>query len=69
MVSRLDDFVDRALTPSELELVEEHLLECAECAREFRFETSLMDSLRERLGRIAVPETLLQRIRKRLDSA
>jgi anti-sigma factor RsiW len=68
MVLRLDDFVDRTLSPAELELVEEHLLQCAECAREFRFEVSLVDSLRERLSRLAAPESLLMRIRERLES-
>lgn len=68
MVFRLDDFLDRTLSPAELELVEEHLLECLECARKFRFEGSLMDSLRERLSRIAAPESLIARIRERLES-
>jgi anti-sigma factor (TIGR02949 family) len=66
MVFRLDDFVDRSLSAAELELVEEHLLECAECARKFRFEASLVESLRERLSRIAAPDELLARIRERL---
>ena len=68
MVLRLDDFVDRALMPAELELVEEHLLECAECARKFDFEVALVDSLRARLSRLAAPEGLLRRIRERLAS-
>jgi anti-sigma factor (TIGR02949 family) len=68
MVLRLDDFVDRALSPTELELVEEHLLECVQCARKFRFEAALVESLRERLGRVAAPEGLLLRIHERLES-
>ncbi len=67
MVLRLDDFVDRALSPAELELVEEHLLECVRCAGKFRFEVSLVEGLRERLSRIAVPEGLLRSIRERLE--
>jgi anti-sigma factor RsiW len=68
MVLRLDDYVDRALGPVELELVEEHLLECVKCAEKFRFEVSLMDALRERLSRIAVPDALLRTIRERLEA-
>jgi anti-sigma factor RsiW len=68
MVLRLDDFVDRALSPAERELVEEHLLECLKCAEKFRFEVSLMDALRERLSRITVPEGLVRTIRERLES-
>jgi anti-sigma factor (TIGR02949 family) len=67
MVRRLDDYVDRALSRSELELVERHLLECAACARKFSFETSLMGALRERLHRIDVPAGLLARIHARLE--
>jgi anti-sigma factor RsiW len=68
MVLRLDDFVDRALSPADLELVEEHLLECLKCAEKFRFEVSLTDALRERLSRIAMPEGLLRTIRERLEA-
>lgn len=67
MVLRLDDYLDRALGPADLELVEEHLLECAKCAEKFRFETSLIDGLRDRLSRIALPEQLARRIRERLE--
>ena len=66
MVRRLDDYVDRALSPAELESVEAHLHECVTCARKFRFEISLMDGLRDRLHRITAPEDLLGRIRERL---
>ena len=69
MVLRLDDYVDRALSPSELELVEEHLLECVTCAGQFRFEVSLIEALRERLQRITLPDDLLGRIRDRLETA
>jgi anti-sigma factor (TIGR02949 family) len=67
MVLRLDDYLDRALGPADLELVEEHLLECVKCAEKFRFETSLIDGLRDRLSRIALPEQLARRIRERLE--
>ena len=69
MVLRLDDFVDRALSPEDLELVEEHLTECVKCAEKFHFETSLVASLRDRLSRIAAPEELLRGIRRRLGDA
>ena len=68
MILRLDDYVDRTLSPAELELVEEHLIECIFCAEQFRFEVSLMDALRERLHRITVPADLMGRIRERLES-
>jgi DNA-binding FrmR family transcriptional regulator len=67
VILRLDDFVDRALSPAEQELVQEHLLECLKCAAKFRFEASLLDTLRDRLSRIEAPDHLLQTIRERLD--
>jgi Putative zinc-finger len=66
MVLRLDDYVDRTLGPADLELVEEHLLECVKCAEKFRFEVSLIEGLRDRLSRIALPEHLAGKIRERL---
>jgi hypothetical protein len=68
MILRLDDFVDRTLSPADLELVEEHLLECVKCAGKFRFEASLIEALRDRLSRIEAPEGLLRTIRQRLDA-
>jgi len=66
MVLRLDDYLDRALSPLELKSVESHLLECVTCARQFRFEASLVEGLRERLHHIRAPDDLLGRIRERL---
>lgn len=66
-ILRLDDFVDRTLSPADLELVEEHLLECGKCAGKFRFEVSLVEALRDRLGRIEAPDALLRAIRQRLE--
>jgi len=59
---RLDDYVDRELSPREIELVEEHLGLCAMCAREFAFEQSLLRQVREKLARLTVPADLAQRI-------
>jgi mycothiol system anti-sigma-R factor len=67
-VLRLDDYIDRELSPTELARVEGHLLECVSCARKFGFEVSLMDALRRRLGHMTVPDDLLERIRERLAS-
>jgi Putative zinc-finger len=37
-IRRLDDYLDRELTPHELQLVNEHLEVCAMCASEYAFE-------------------------------
>lgn len=63
---RLDDYVDRALRPEELRLVEEHLGDCLACAAASRFEHSLIAGIRGRLRRIAVPAGLREAIQFRL---
>jgi anti-sigma factor (TIGR02949 family) len=63
---RLDEYVDRALSPDELRQVEAHLAECLRCAEEFRFEASLIHGIRARLQRLAIPPSLLRSITLRL---
>lgn len=64
---RLDDYVDRELTPEEAREVLGHLERCACCADEFEVEQELLDMLKEKLRRIAAPPGLLERIVARLD--
>lgn len=59
---RLDDYVDRELTPEEQRLVSEHLQTCQMCASEFTFEAGIIDGVRDRLRRIAAPPGLLDRV-------
>lgn len=59
---RLDDYLDRQLSADERALVEAHLHECAICAREFVFEAGVIEGVRERLRRVAVPPDLFARI-------
>ncbi len=66
---RLDDFVDRELTAEEMQLVREHLQACALCAREFAFERSVIDQVREKLRRLDVPTDLMTRIARQLAAA
>lgn len=66
---RLDDFVDRELTPEETLLVEEHLEECAACLAEYRFERGVVDELKAKLRRVEAPPGLLARITARLRDA
>ncbi len=63
---RMDDFLDRELSAAEVALVREHLAVCEECAHEYAFERSVLDSLRDRLRRVAVPSALVQRVLSRL---
>lgn len=66
---RLEDYVDRELSPHEMRLMEEHLDLCAWCAREYRFEQSVLLQVREKVRRIPVPEDLMSRIAAAIRSA
>lgn len=64
--ARLDDFVDRELSATEMRLVQEHLDTCAQCASEHKFESTVISDVREKLVRIDVPTGLALRIAERL---
>jgi anti-sigma factor (TIGR02949 family) len=63
---RLNDFLDRRLTPDELKIIEEHLEICAWCAREFNFEASVLYGVKERLRHLEAQPDLVSRILSRL---
>ena len=63
---RLDDFLDRRLSPEETRLVEEHLQICAACTREFTFEASVINGVRRKLGHLEAPWDLLTRVLSQL---
>lgn len=63
---RLDDYVDRELSPVEMSLVSAHLETCALCAREAGFETRLLDEVRRKLKKVELPPDLRDRIAERL---
>jgi anti-sigma factor (TIGR02949 family) len=63
---RLNDFLDRRLTPGEMRIIEEHLEVCAWCAREFNFETSVLHGVKQRLRHIDAPPDLVTRILSKL---
>jgi anti-sigma factor RsiW len=58
LLRRLDDYVDRALSPAQLDRVEHHLADCLACAGAARFEAGLIAGLRVRLRRITLPASL-----------
>jgi anti-sigma factor RsiW len=64
---RVEDYVDRELSPDELRLVEEHLQVCARCAHEFDFESAVLNDVRKRLTRIQVSPSIRQRVARALE--
>lgn len=63
---RLDDYVDRELSPVEMALVSAHLAACSLCAREMRFEKGLLDEVRRKLKKVDLPPGLREKISERL---
>jgi len=66
---RLDDYLDRQLDPGEVPQVEQHLAECEMCAREYRFEASVLAGIRKKVRRIQLPPDLMGRLSRRLRKA
>ncbi len=66
---KLDDYLDRRLTPLEMRLVEEHLETCEACTREFTFEASVLAAVRRKIERVEAPPDLLARISARIARA
>lgn len=65
---RLDDFVDRALSPDEVARIESHLEDCAPCAKELGFSACMIEEIKSKLRRIRAPEHLRARIADMLSS-
>lgn len=65
---RLDDYLDRRLSAEETRLIEEHLHTCEACSREFVFEASVIEGVREKLRRVAAPPDLIARISAQIQS-
>ncbi len=63
---QLDDYLDRELGPEEVRQVEAHLRDCATCAAECLFETTVLTQIRAKLQQLDVPGDLLERVLARL---
>jgi anti-sigma factor (TIGR02949 family) len=63
---RLDDYLDRRLTPEELRIIEEHLEVCAWCTREFSFEASVLYGVKRKLRQLEAPSDLVAKILSKL---
>jgi anti-sigma factor (TIGR02949 family) len=69
VVRRLDDYVDRELSPHEMQLMREHIETCAACAHEYDFAMATLRTLKARLRRIEVPPDLMAQVALRLAEA
>lgn len=68
-VRRLNEFLSRELQPEEEALVQSHLRECRGCFDKFRFEETLLRTIRERAEQIRAPENLRNKLRSLFGAA
>jgi anti-sigma factor (TIGR02949 family) len=68
ILRRLDDYIDRELSPDDARMVERHIEDCLRCAGRYRFEIRLIQEMRRRLRRSSLPGDLMARIKLRLDA-
>jgi len=66
---RLDDYLDRELTPGEMEGIRRHLEFCVMCADEFRIEADIVEELRTKMPRLRMPRAAAQRLQAALEKA
>jgi anti-sigma factor (TIGR02949 family) len=59
---QLDAYMDRELSADDVRRLEEHLDTCATCTAEHKFESSLLQGLKDKVRRIAVPPNLMGKI-------
>jgi anti-sigma factor (TIGR02949 family) len=64
---RLDDYLDRELADAEMARLREHLETCAGCAREFNFEASVLEGVKNKLRQFDLPSDVLSRIQLALE--
>ena len=69
VLRRLDDYLDRELSAAEMDVVTEHLEQCVRCAMVFSGEADLLQVIRAKLQRLAVPVGLFARVSDVLDQA
>ncbi|RYG48213.1 hypothetical protein EON79_05145 [bacterium] len=66
---KMQDYLDRELSPEEALLVREHLEGCGMCAEEYRFEASVLQRIRLCLTDEPVPEDLFMRVSMALSNS
>ena len=64
---RMQDYLDRMLSPEETRRVRSHLDGCGICAEEYVFEAAILRRVRRSLLEEAVPDDLFARVSAALD--
>ncbi|MFM7322837.1 MAG: zf-HC2 domain-containing protein [Armatimonadota bacterium] len=61
-VKRLNEYLSRELEEPEVDLVQRHLTQCKGCFDKFRFEETLLRTIREKAEQVTAPRDLRSRI-------
>ncbi len=61
-LERLDDYLDRELSPQEQQRVATHLKICAHCAQMYKFERGLIEDIRTKVVQVQAPPELMNQI-------
>ncbi len=65
-LQRLDDYVDRELSSTDVEEIKGHLDACNDCSQHFTFEQRIVEEVRTKLVRLDIPNDLRQKVLSRL---
>ena len=65
-LKRLNDYLDRELTPRETKSLERHLKMCLECSKKFAFEAEVIKQVRSKLKKVELPEGLMAKLSQSL---
>lgn len=66
-IRRLNDYLDRELSPDEVAMVEAHLATCEHCAAEFGFERELLGEIKAKMAQATMPDDLRERLKALID--
>ena len=64
---RMQDYLDRELSPEEIDLVQAHLASCGMCAEEYLFEASFLRRVSQYVQDTEIPENLFALVSASLD--
>ena len=68
-LARLDDFLDRELSPREVTLVKRHLKICHQCSQVFAFEADFLRELKQKVQQVETSDENLTDLMDRIRAA
>lgn len=68
-LSRLDDYLDRELSPQDVKLVERHLRICHHCSQIYATEASFLVELKDKVQRVDTEDAQVTALLNRIKSA